>query len=336
MNGITRRGFLKSAGAVAVGAAVVETTEANERSSLPAEVMLKEGWFIQSSILVDKGGEAVSGSGFSTKGWHKATMPCTVLSALVKNGVYPDPRNALDCYKIPDSADEFNQKYDLAKFSHLPDKRNPWRDPYWYRTEFTLPAWEPGRHVWLNFDCINYRAEVWLNGAKIADKDHMAGMFQRFRFNVTEHARQGRNVLAVKIYPVDHPGEPDMQTEVFGKYRNFHKEIMRDVTEVMTIGYDCMMTVPDRNMGIIQDVCIDWTGPVDLRDPFVVADLPLPDTSRAALAVTAELVNLGASPVKGLLRGRVAGTDVHFEQQVELGPKETKLVRVDPKPCGQA
>jgi len=38
--------------------------------------------------------------------------------------------------------------------------------------------------VWLNFDCINYRAEVWLNGAKVAEKDRMAGMFQRFRFDV--------------------------------------------------------------------------------------------------------------------------------------------------------
>jgi len=37
MNGVTRRGFLRSAGAVAVGAAVVETTE--ERSA--AGVLLR-------------------------------------------------------------------------------------------------------------------------------------------------------------------------------------------------------------------------------------------------------------------------------------------------------
>ena len=50
---------------------------------------------------------------------------------------------------------------------------------------------------------------------------------------------------------------------------------MRDVTEIMTIGYDCMMTVPDRNMGLWQEVWLEWTGPVDIRDPFVVTDLPL-------------------------------------------------------------
>jgi hypothetical protein len=33
---------------------------------------------------------------------------------------------------------------------------------------------------------------VWLNGAKVAGKDRMAGMFQRFRFDVTAHVRPGR------------------------------------------------------------------------------------------------------------------------------------------------
>jgi hypothetical protein len=91
-----------------------------------------------------------------------------------------------------------------------------------------------------------------------------------------------------------------------------------------------MMTVPDRNMGICQDVFLEWTGPVDIRHPFVLTELPLPDTSRATLKVSAELVNAGASPVRGVLRGQVAGTDVRFEQPVELGPNEAKLVRVEP------
>jgi len=182
-------------------------------------VNLKAGWLLQSSTLVAAGGETISRPGFQPAGWHKTEVPCTVLSALVKNGVYPDPRVGLNAYRIPDSSDEFNRKFDLAKYSHLPDKRNPWRDPYWYRTEFTLPSPQPNQHAWLNFNCINYRAEVWLNGVKIADKDRTAGMFQRFRFDINAHIKPGRNVLAVRIYPVDHPGEPDKQVEVFGPPR---------------------------------------------------------------------------------------------------------------------
>ncbi|MCY3024473.1 MAG: beta-mannosidase [Planctomycetota bacterium] len=312
---------------MAAGAA--ETTPPGQRQ------LLSEDWQLKSSVLVPEDGARISAVSYRPQRWFKTVVPSTVLSALVKNGVYPDPRSGLDCYRIPDSSDEFNRKHDLARFSYLPDQRNPWRDPYWYRTEFGLPQAQPGQHVWLNLNCINYRADVWLNGVRIADKDTMAGMFQRFRFDITAHVRPGSNALAVQVYPVDHPGEPDAQLEVFGRSRGEHKEIERDVTMIETVGYDCMMTVPDRNMGICQEVFLDWTGPVDIRHPFVVTELPLPDTSRATLAVSAELVNAGASPVRGTLRGRVAGTEVSFEQPVELAPNETKLVRVEPQPVMQ-
>ncbi len=161
----------------------------------------------------------------------------------------------------------------------------------------------------------------------------MAGMFQRFRYDVTDRARAGRNILAVKIHPVDHPGTPDTQWIPLGKDRGYvDKQIMRDVTMIMTIGCDCMMTVPDRNMGIWQDVWIDQTGPVDVRHPFVVTDLPLPETSPAEPAISVELVNATPAPVKGRLSGAVAGTGVRFEQAVELGPNETKVVSIDPRP----
>jgi len=295
--------------------------------------VLRDGWWLRSSALVKEDGATLSTRPFRPEQWLAVSVPTTVLSALVKNGVYPDPRVGLNAYQIPDSSDEFNRQYDLARFSYLPDQRNPWRDPYWYRTEFRLSSLLPGRRLWLHFDAINYRAAVWLNGTRIADRDRMAGMFQRFQLDITDQARPGWNVLAVQVYPVDHPGTPDRQLEVLGKDRGYvGKEIMRDVTEIMTIGYDCMMTVPDRNLGLWQDVWLDWTGPVDIRDPFVVTDLPLPETDRAQLTVSVQLVNAAAAPVKGTLRGRVAETDVRFEQAVELGPNETKVVVVDPRP----
>ncbi len=332
MDGTTRRGFLKLGGAAAVSAALLDNAQAEVPVAGPARIVLKDNWFIQSSALVNMDGAALSGGVVDVSGWHRAAMPSTVLSALVRNGVYPDPRNGLDSYKIPDSSDDFNHKHDLARFSHLTDRRNPWRDPYWYRTEFRLKPAPPGRRLWLHFDAINYRAEVWVNGKQVADREKMAGMFQRFQFDITEQGRAGANVLAVKIYPVDNPGTPDTQLEVLGKHRSQYKEIARDVTENYTIGYDCMMTVPDRNMGIWQDVWLDWTGPVDIRNPFVVTDLPLPEVNSATLAVSAEVVNATTVPLKGILRGFVVGTNVRFDRAVELGPKETKVVTIDPKP----
>jgi hypothetical protein len=299
-------------------------------------LLLKSGWGLKSSQLAKEDGDAISTPQYKPGGWYAARVPATVLSTLIRNGVYPDVRVGLNALKIPDASDEFNRKYDLVKYSYLPGKRNPWKDPYWYRTEFSMPKTASTERVWLHFDCINYRAEVWLNGAKIAGRDQMAGMFQRFRFDISSHAKAGQNALAVKIFPVDHPGEPEAQLDVFGKDRGYFKEIMKDVTEVMTIGYDCMATVPDRNMGICQDVWVEFTGPVAIRNPFVVTDLPLPKTDRATLTISAELVNATEMPIKGILRGRTAACEVQFEQPVELGPQQTKVVAIDPKPVMNA
>lgn len=293
---------------------------------------LKSGWLLQSSALVSEGGETLSSTGYQPGPWIATSLPTTVLSALVASGIYPDPRIGLNAYRIPDSSEDFNARHNLARFSYLPDGRNPWRDPYWFRREFDLPPLASGRRAWLHFDAINYRAEVWLNGHCLATPDRMAGAFQRFAFDITAHARPGRNTLAVKVYPVDHPGTPDTQGEVLGPDRGYQKEIMKDVTEVMSIGYDCMMTVPDRNMGLWQPVWIDFSGPVSIRNPFVVTRLPLPDTSFTTLTVSAELVNAAATPVRGTLRGEVAGTGLRFERPVELAPQETKAVTFDPSP----
>ena len=270
---------------------------------LPRRLELSDDWRLRASCLVSEGGEVVSGPGFVPDGWHRTAVPSTVLRALMANGVYPDFRVGLNAFKIPDASDAFNEKHDLARYSHLPDKRNPWTTPYWFRTEFSLPARAPDGRLWLLFNCINYRADVWLNGKRVADRETMAGMFQRFRYDITAQALPGRNCLAVKIHPVDHPGVPDTQLEVFGRSRSYQKEIMKDVTEVMTIGYDCMPTVPDRNMGIVQEVYVEATGPVVLRDPFVVTDLPLPDVSRAEVGVSVTVVNATEAVRKAVLLG---------------------------------
>lgn len=52
---------------------------------------LRDGWAIQSSAKVDAAGDAVARTGFATAGWHRASVPSTVVSALVADGTYPDP-----------------------------------------------------------------------------------------------------------------------------------------------------------------------------------------------------------------------------------------------------
>ena len=167
-------------------------TAGNDAVAPPNRLDLSGDWQMQSSVLVTTEGGILSQAGFTPQQWHGVRVPTTVLNALTKLGVYPDLRVGMNAYRIPDSSDEFNAQHDLAKFSHLPDKRNPWRDPWWFRKEFTLPKLPADRHVWLHFDSINYRAEVWLNGNKVADREQTVSMNQRFVFDVSRWAVGGR------------------------------------------------------------------------------------------------------------------------------------------------
>jgi len=278
---------------------------------------------LKSSTLIKQDGDVISTSEFEPDNWYDISLPGTVLSALVKNGVYPDPRFGLDSFLIPDASDEFNEKHGLLKYSYLPDKRNPWKDPYWYRAEFMIP--NDSKRFWLTFNGINYRADVWLNGKIVADSRQIVGAFQRYRLDITKYVKPGEiNCLAAKIYLVDHPGFPDTQLDIFGKERGFHKEIMKDITLVMFVGYDCMPTIPDRNMGIWQDVYIDSTGPVDIMNTFVRTKLPLPDTSQAVLNISTELLNTTEYYQEGLVEGLIDGK-IGFRQEVSLKPGENEI-----------
>lgn len=325
-------------GFVAIGLACLHPTYGEEISNPslpnnapPSTLRLKDNWHIQSSAIVGNEGEKISAASFTPDDWHPTSVPSTVLNTLTKAGVYPDLRIGLNGFQIPDASDDFNKKHDLAKFSHLPDKRNPWKDPWWYRTEFTLPSDASGKRVWLNFDGVNYRADVWVNGQKIADGSETFGVYSRFRFDITDHVRAGeKNCLAVRTHLVDHPGEPDTQLRVFGPYRQYRKDLMKDISLPMTIGYDCSPHVPDRHLGLWQPVSIEFTGPVDLRNPFVKTELPLPDTTSAKLTVSTELVNTTKGEQKGVLSWTVKETGQTGKLDVTLPAGATREIVLSP------
>ncbi len=303
-------------------------------------LLLDGKWRLQHSSLIREVDAEVSHPGFQVDEWHRADVPTTVLNALVRAGVYPDPRYGLNNYQIPDASDEFNQEHDLARFSHLPDKRNPWKDPWWFRREFDVPR-VCGQRRRLVFDAINYRADVWLNGRKIADKTEIVGGLRRFTLDVTDVLKVGgKNVLAVCIHPPDHPGMPTSQLKPFQKARgpsllgdNVYTmktaAIMKDVTiNLAAVGYDCAPTVRDRLMGIWQSVHLEWSGPVRVVDPFVRTKLPLPAIDSAALTISAELVNDSDEYVSG--RFRVVIGEITIEKEVSVPAGETIPVKLTP------
>ncbi len=285
---------------------------------------------LQSSLVISASGEQLSMPSYhSPVYWFPAKVPSTVLTALVANRVYPDPYSGMNNMLIPDASDSFNLQYDLAKYSHIPNVSNPWKNPYWYRTTFSVPAGDKGQRFQLIFKGINYRAAVWVNGHPVADSTQMAGMFAEYFLDITNLVKAGElNAVAVKIYPLDYPGLPAReQLKALGDfYENGGPtgDIGKNVTMLCSVGWDWLPPVRDRNMGIWQPVFLRTTGGVTISKPHVITELPdLPDTSKARLTLSFIVHNLTGAKTKGKLSIRIKpenfeGESIQFSKEITL------------------
>ena len=161
-----------------------------------AQTVLREGWKLQSSAQVSESGEKVSEPGFSTSGWYSTSVPQTVFAALVENGVYKDPYYGTNLRDFP------GVDYKIgSQFANVEMPANsPYAVPWWYRREFEIPATDRGKQIWMQFRGINYRAEIWINGKKLAGSDEVVGAFRRYEFNVTQFVHAGgKNAVAVAV-----------------------------------------------------------------------------------------------------------------------------------------
>jgi len=262
-----------------------------------SKLALREGWALQTSLKVQAKGEAISTAQFAPAGWyHEVTVPTTVVAALVKNKTLSDPFFGMNIRQFPGVTYPIGGNF--SNIAMQPD--SPYAPSWWYRKTFAAPASYKGKTVWLKFNGINYRANIWLNGKQIANSDNVAGAWRTYEFNVTDAVKLGaENVLAVQVWA---PTEHDLA-----------------ITFV-----DWNPAPPDKNMGLWREVYLTTSGPVALRYPTVVSKLNPPANDRAELTVTAQVKNGTNQPVKGKLKGQIE--TVSFEQDVELGPNETKDV----------
>ena len=69
---------------------------------------------LQSSAVISAAGDSISSPSYSPNNyWFPVQVPCTVLSGLVQNHVYPDPYQGMNNMLIPDASDSFNHQYQL-------------------------------------------------------------------------------------------------------------------------------------------------------------------------------------------------------------------------------
>lgn len=264
------------------------------------EMMLSGGnWKIQRSSEVSAKGEEISTSEFDAENWIVATVPGTVLSSYKNIGALPDPNYADNQLNISESFFYSN---------------------FWYRNEFSLPVDFKKERLFLNFDGINWKANVYLNGKKIG---LIEGAFKRGIFDITDEAVQGKNVLAVEIIKNNHIGAIKEKNK---QSTDFNGGILGadNPTFHATIGWDWIPTIRGRNIGIWNDVRLTTTGKVTVSDPLIETVLPLPDTTSAKLTAEVIVKNHDLAPVKGILEGKLG--EIVFSRFVELNAGEEKVV----------
>jgi hypothetical protein len=261
-------------------------------------------WKIQRESLVTADAKTLSEAGFQDDDWLVATVPGTVLISYRNIGAIPDPNFGDNQLMISESF--FNSDF-------------------WYRNEFQIPASFQGEHIFINFDGINWKAEVHLNGYYLG---RIEGAFTRGQFDITDFVIPKKmNALAVRIIKNENPGNIKEQTK-FSTDKNGGVLGADNPTFHASVGWDWIPTIRGRNIGIWNDVYLTASGPVTIENPFVRTTLPLPDTSQADVNIEITLRNHEKESVSGTLHGTFG--DVAFEQPVTLEGSAAESIKLNP------
>ncbi len=151
--------------------------------------------------------------------------------------------------------------------------------------------------AWLELDGVNYRANVWLNGEKLASAEELVGTFAAREWNVSSRLRIGKpNALAIEVFP------PNLKQDLA-------------ITWV-----DWNPAPPDRNMGLWRGVYLERSGPVRLRDTHVLTRVDTASLASAELTLKTELSNLTERALRATVTAKLG--ELTLEQDVELAPGE--------------
>lgn len=262
-------------------------------------------WRIQRASEVSAKGEIISCANFKPSSWIIATVPSTVLSSYFNIGAVPDIRYANDQNDISDSF---------------------FTSDFWYRDEFIVPEDFKGKTTILNFDGIDWKADIFLNGKYVGRID---GAYIRGRFDVSPLLNVGKkNVLAVRISCNDNPGSVKEKTR---ESTDFNGGILGadNPTFHATVGWDWIPSVRGRDIGIWNDVFLtSHDGGVTIDDSFVNTDLPLPSTDYADINTTVTLTNHSASARDGKIMVKYG--PLSFEKSVTVAAGHTREFSLDP------
>ena len=244
-------------------------------------------WKLKPQAEVGTDVKSLCENGYNVSAWVDAVVPGTAFNSYVIAGLEKDPNFGDNIHQVN------RDKYDRS---------------FWYRTTFRVPADFTKELIWLNFNGVNRRAEVYLNGTLLGKLD---GFMHRGHFNVTSIVnRDKENVLAVLVHMPDTPlanqGSP---------------------TYLSSGGWDWMPYVPGLNSGITDKVFLTNTGTATLIDPWIRTNLPT--RARADLSVALDVKNNSVEKTKVLVRGTITPGNIVFQKELDVNAHTTEQVKFD-------
>ena len=265
---------------------------------------LNKGWQCINIKKIKANGEEISQPSYRLKGFMNATVPGTVLTTLLDNKMIPDPFYGMNNEKIPDIYNTGSDYY-----------------TYWFVKDFNEKINKDGEQVWLHFRGINYSCDIFLNGHKLNEKKFY-GMFLRQQYNITRWlAKDGKNRLAVIVYPPDPVGNPNGGQGGDGA-------IAKNVSHQYVAGWDWIQPIRDRNTGIWDKVTIEKTGAINIQNVHVITLVPGKrfiegNQEPATIKVSAELLNAGSKTINGNLQYELGGEKISTYISVAAGANVT-------------
>ena len=250
-------------------------------------------WKLQRASEVDASGALISSAGYNDSNWVVATVPGTILVSYLNNGSIPDPTYG-------------DQQLQVSDLFFTAD--------FWYRDSFVIPAGKQGQKIWLNFNNINWKADVYFNGSKIG---RIEGAFIRGKFDVTDLVNYGGdNYLAVYIYKNDNPGT--ITTQTASSTGNNGGLLGGDNPTIhASVGWDWTQTVRGRDIGIYGDVFLSYSGAVQLVDPWIVTN-PSADYTSAELIIKTEVSNTTGAAVTAAVEGKIEPSGLTYSKEVTV------------------
>lgn len=268
-------------------------------------------WKLQRAESIKQSVKEISQPNFNDSSWIVATVPGTILVSYLNNGAIPDPNFGDQQLQISDA-------FFTADF--------------WYRNTFTIPKNYKGKKVWINFDGINWKADIYVNGNFLGK---INGAFIRGKFDITPYVTPDKVAsLSVFIYRNDNPGKVSLQSSKLAD-PNGGELGFDNPTIHAAIGWDWIPTIRGRNIGIQDDVFLSTSSDISIVDPFITTDLPLPDTTSAALTIKVGLKNHSNMQAIGKLTGVITPGNISFSKEITLSSMETKEITFDDKTFSQ-